>query len=146
MQLECILFCRHHRFMSQKASDFHFLNPEYSFFTYSCFFQQTGVAVKIAKKPKNANRGGVLLVNLEAEYVSASQEPNLEVKLVGGLSGFKAGKTVRAIFTHFADIGAVKNAVVSWVPAPPNLAVLLSPSTSPSVFIQALKVYPMSFA
>lgn len=85
-------------------------------------------------------------MNLEGEYVSSSQEPNLEVKLVGGLSGFKAGKTVRAIFTHFADIGAVKSAVVSWVPAPPNLSVLLSPSTSPSVYIQALKVYPMSFA
>lgn len=86
------------------------------------------------------------MVNLEGEYVSSSQESNLEVKLVGGLSGFKAGKTVRGIFTHFADVGAIKSAVVSWVPAPPNLAVLLSPSTSPSIFIQAVKVYPMSFA
>lgn len=106
----------------------------------------TGVAVKIAKKPKNAARGGVLLVSLEGEYVSASQEPNLEVKLVGGLNGFKAGKTIRAIFTHFADVGAIKNAIVSWVPAPPNLGSLLSPSSSPSLYVQALKVYPMSFA
>ena len=78
--------------------------------------------------------------------MSASQESNLEVKLVGGLSGFKAGKTLRAIFTHFADVGAIKSAMVSWVPAPPNLSVLLSPSVSPSVYVQAVKVYPMSFA
>lgn len=63
-----------------------------------------GVAAKIAKKPKVSSRGGVLLVNLDGEYVSSASSPNLEVKIIGGLNGFKPGKTVRAIFTHFADV------------------------------------------
>lgn len=69
-----------------------------------------GVAAKIAKKPKVTSRGGVLLVNLEGEYVSSVSTPNLEVKIIGGLSGFKPGKTVRAIFTHFADV-SIKTSV-----------------------------------
>lgn len=63
-----------------------------------------GVAAKIAKKPKVSSRGGVLLVNLDGEYVSSASSPDLEVKIIGGLNGFKPGKTVRAIFTHFADV------------------------------------------
>lgn len=64
----------------------------------------TGVAAKVAKKPKTSSRGGVLLVNLDGEYASSVSAPNLEVKIIGGLNGFRPGKTVRAIFTHFADV------------------------------------------
>lgn len=67
--------------------------------------------------------------------MSSVTESNLEVKLLGGLNGFKSGimtasfviafsnaiilssgKTVRAMFTHYADCGAIKSAVVSWIP------------------------------
>lgn len=52
------------------------------------------------------------------------QQP-LEARLVGGLDGFKAGKTVRALVTHHMDVGAIKAATLSWVPPPAPLTQLL---------------------
>jgi hypothetical protein len=42
---------------------------------------------------------GVLIASLEGEYVSSLTEPNLEVKLLGGLNGFKAGSQSAGIIT-----------------------------------------------
>ena len=81
--------------------------------------------MKISKRPKNSARGGVLLVSLEGEY---GQQP-LELRIVGGLNGFKAGKTIRGLVTHHMDVGAIKSAVLSWVPPPPSLAQMFSQST-----------------